>query len=242
MIKLSEISSLPPDGAKKSKIERKTRKYEKRIGELNEILLAEKNHSLLVILQGMDSSGKDGAIRNVFQDCTPFNLSVSAFKTPTKAELAHDFLWRIHEQAPMKGEIKIFNRSHYEDILIQRVHHWIDEERVEKRMKAINAFEELLAFDNGTVILKFYLHISYEQQGIELQQRIDEPKKHWKHNESDWKERELWDEYMQCYEYALNNSAIPWTIVPVDKRWYRDYIISKKVCEALEKMNLSYPV
>ncbi len=240
MIKLSEISTCPPPDADKKEIKKLTDQYAERIGALNEILMAEQKHSLLVVLQGMDASGKDGAVRKVFRDCAPINLSVHAFKKPTDIEMRHDFLWRVQQQAPAKGEIKIFNRSHYEDILIQRVHGWIDEERVQKRMDAINAFEELLHFDNNTAVLKFYLHISHEQQGIELQQRIDEPEKRWKHNDNDWEERKRWHDYMQCYEYAINNSKIPWTIVPVDKRWYRDYIISEKVCETLEGMNLAF--
>ena len=167
--------------------------------------------------------------------------NVYAFKKPTEIEFSHDFLWRVHKQAPSKGHIKIFNRSHYEDILIQRVHGWIDEERVEKRMNAINAFEELLTFDNRTTILKFYLHLSYEQQALELQERIDERKKNWKHNPGDWKEREHWDEYMRCYEDVLNRSKTPWHIIPVDERWYRDYLVSKTISETLEKLEMSWP-
>ncbi|MFQ5447394.1 MAG: PPK2 family polyphosphate kinase [Saprospiraceae bacterium] len=241
MIKLKDYSTRAPAGTDKKKLKKLTAEYQKRIGELNEILRAEKKHSLLVILQGMDSSGKDGAVKKVFKDCTPFNLSVYSFKKPTEIEFAHDFLWRVHQQVPAKGDIKIFNRSHYEDILIQRVHQWIDEERVSQRMDAIDAFEQLLVFDGNTTILKFYLHLSYEQQAIELQERLDQPRKYWKHNDGDWKEREHWHEYMRCYEDAINRSAIPWTIVPVDQRWYRDYVIAKKVCEALEAMNLEYP-
>jgi PPK2 family polyphosphate:nucleotide phosphotransferase len=241
MIKLSEISTKPPAEADEQKIKKLTDDLAERIGDLNEIMRAQQKHSLLIILQGMDGSGKDGAVKNVFKDCTHFNLSVYAFKKPTEIEFGHDFLWRVHQQAPSKGDIKIFNRSHYEDILVQRVHRWIDEERVEKRMAAINAFEELIVFDNNTTILKFYLHISEKEQKKQLQERIDEADKRWKHNDGDWKEREHWDEYMRCYEYAINQSKIPWTIVPVDERWYRDYIIAQKVCEAMEAMNLQYP-
>jgi PPK2 family polyphosphate:nucleotide phosphotransferase len=241
MIKLSEISTLPPRDAEEKKIKRLTADYQARIGELNEMLRAGQKRSLLVILQGMDGSGKDGAVKNVFRDCTPFNLSVYAFKKPTEIEFSHDFLWRVHQQAPAKGDIKIFNRSQYEDILVQRVHGWIDEERVARRMAAINAFEELLEFDNQTAILKFYLHISYEQQEVELMQRKSEADKFWKHNDGDWEERKHWKDYQRCYEYILQNSKIPWIITPVDERWYRDYIISKKVCETLEAMDLSYP-
>lgn len=241
MIKLSDYSTKPPEDADKGDLKELTEKYVDRIGELNEILRAEEKRSLLVILQGMDGSGKDGAVKNVFKECTHFNLDVYAFKKPTEIEFSHDFLWRVHQQAPAKGHIKIFNRSQYEDILIQRVHGWIDEERVQKRMNAINAFEELLEFDNDTKILKFYLHISYEQQELELKERLAEADKLWKHNDGDWKEREHWDEYISCYEYAINQSSIPWSIIPVDDRWYRDYLISKKVCETMEAMDLKYP-
>ena len=241
MVKLNKISTLPPEGAKKKDFEPLTEGYAARIGELNEVLRAQQKHSLLIILQGMDGSGKDGSVKKVFKECTPFNLSVYSFKKPTEIEFAHDFLWRVHEHVPAKGDIKIFNRSHYEDILIQRVHGWIDEKRVEQRMNAINAFEELLAFDNNTTILKFYLHISLEQQEIELQQRKDDPKKFWKHNDGDWEERKRWDDYMRCYQYVFQNSKIPWNIVPVDHRWYRDYLIAKTVCEAMEGLGLEYP-
>jgi PPK2 family polyphosphate:nucleotide phosphotransferase len=241
MIKLSDISTLPPPDADEKKIKKLTTAYQERIGELNEMLRAGQKRSLLIILQGMDGSGKDGAVKNVFKYCTPFNLSVYAFKKPTEIEFSHDFLWRVHQQAPAKGDIKIFNRSQYEDILVQRVHGWIDEERVHRRMAAINAFEELLEFDNQTIILKFYLHISYEQQEKELMERKTEADKLWKHNDGDWEERKHWKDYQRCYEYILQNSKIPWIITPVDERWYRDYIISKKVCETLEAMDLSYP-
>ena len=160
----------------------------------------------------MDASGKDGAASNVFKECHPSGINVYSFKKPTEEEFAHDFLWRVHKQAPAKGMIQIFNRSQYEDVLIQRVHKWIDEETVDRRIKAINAFEELLTFDNSTIIFKFYLHLSKEQQAIELRERIDEKEKHWKHNDNDWKEREHWEEYMRCYEDVINRSSIPWII------------------------------
>jgi len=136
----------------------------------------------------------------------------------------------------------IFNRSHYEDILIQRVHKWIDMERVEKRMAAINAFEDLIQFDNNTLIFKFYMHISFEEQGIQLQQRLDDPTKFWKHNAGDWEERKLWDKYMEAYEYAINKSTTPWHICPVDNRWYRDYFMAKTMVNALEKLDMKLPV
>ncbi len=241
MIKLDKIATKPPKNLDRDKAEKQTKKWSKRIGELQELLYAEGKHSLLVILQGMDGSGKDGGVRKVFNYCNHGGVNVYSFKKPTDEEFEHDFLWRVHKLAPRKGMIRIFNRSHYEDILIQRVHGWIDEERVEKRMAAINAFEDLLKFDNNTLILKFYLHISHEQQELELQERIDEPEKHWKHNAGDWKERKHWDKYRECYEYAINNSTIPWHIVPVDSRWYRDYVMTKIVMDEMEKLNMKYP-
>lgn len=241
MIKLYDISCDAPKDVKKDDIRDKTKKLTDRLGELQKVLYAEKKHSVLVVLQGMDASGKDSAIFNVFHECNPVGLNVVSFKKPTEEEFAHDFLWRVHKHTPAKGMIQIFVRSHYEDVLIQRVHKWIDEERVNKRIQAINAFEELLQFDNNTHIFKFYLHISKEQQEEELKERLNESDKYWKHNANDWKEREYWDDYMRCYEDVINRSTIPWTVVPVDQRWYRDYIISKMLVEALEKLNMKYP-
>jgi polyphosphate kinase 2 (PPK2 family) len=169
----------------------------------------------------------------VFSDCTIAGLDLVSFKKPTEEEFAHDFLWRVHRWVPQKGMLTIFNRSHYEDILIQRVHGWIDMERVQKRMNAINAFEDLLQFDNNTKIFKFYMHISKEEQLVQLQERIDDPEKRWKHNDGDWKEREHWDQYMEAYEYAINNSTTPWHICPVDQRWYRNYFIAKTLADNL---------
>lgn len=241
MIKLSEIPTTPPENVDKKALQKETDRLAERLGELQELLYAERKYAVLVILQGMDASGKDGAVRNVFKDCSYNGINVYSFKKPTEEEFAHDFLWRVHKRTPEKGMFQIFNRSHYEDVLIQRVHNWITEERVDKRFEAINAFEELLAFDNNTIIFKFYLHLSYEQQKIELQERIDVREKNWKHNPGDWKEREHWNEYMRCYEDVLNRSRIPWVIVPVDKRWYRNYVIAKTIVEKLESLDMQYP-
>lgn len=242
MIKLNEISTKPPKDADKESLKDQTKQYAKRLGELQEVLRAEQKHSVLVIFQGMDASGKDGAVKNVFKYCLHDGVNVHAFKKPTDKEMAHDFLWRVHQVCPDQGKIQIFNRSHYEDILIQRVHGWISETRVEKRMAAINAFENLLEFDNHTVVLKFYLHLSKNQQKLELEERLHESDKHWKHNDGDWEERKYWDKYMEYYEYAINKSEIPWTIVPVDERWYRDFVVSKTIVEALEALDMEYPM
>lgn len=240
-IKLADYATTAPDDIKKGDAKDIVSERVKRISELHDVFIAARSHGLLIIFQGMDGSGKDGAAREVFGECAPYGLRTYSFKRPTEEEFAHDFLWRVHKQMPAKGEIVLFNRSHYEDILIQRVHGWISEEHVQQRMAAINAFEQLVQVDSNTVILKFFLHLSYEQQAIELQQRIDDPTKQWKHNPGDWKEREHWKKYMSCYEDVLNWSTTPWHIIPVDQRWYRDYLISGIVLDALEQMNLAYP-
>ena len=241
MIILSNIPTLPPKHSDKKEIKEKTEGLVKRLGELQNMLQAQGKYGILVILQGMDGSGKDGATENVFKECHPTGMRAISFKKPSEEEFSHDFLWRVHKNTPPKGMIHIFNRSHYEDILIQRVHQWIDDEHAMKRMQAINAFETLLQFDANTLIFKFYLHISFDQQGKELQERIDSPEKNWKYNLNDWKERDFWAQYMHCYEYAINQSTIPWTIVPVDERWYRDYIIASTLVEQLEKLDIRYP-
>ncbi|MEL7220048.1 MAG: PPK2 family polyphosphate kinase [Bacteroidota bacterium] len=240
-IKISDYPTDPPKDLDRDNVKKMVKKRQKRIAELHQLLVAEGKHSVLIVLQGMDGSGKDGATRNVFGECAPYGLKTYSFKKPSKEEFAHDFLWRVHKQVPAKGEIMIFNRSHYEDVLIQRVHGWISEEHVEKRMAAINAFEELLAVDNNTLILKFFLNISHEQQELELQERLDEPDKYWKHNAGDWEERKHWDKYMNCYEDVLNWSKIPWHIIPVDSRWYRDYLMTDIVVKAMEELNMEYP-
>ena len=241
MIKLSKIPTTRPKDIEKDDIKKVTKKMAKEIAELQYKMLAEGKRSILIIFQGMDSSGKDGATKNVFSDCSPSGVSVTSFKKPTDEEFAHDFLWRVHKHAPAKGQIKIFNRSHYEDILVQKVHGWITPKQQKMRMDAINAFENLLQFDNNTTVLKFYMHLSKERQLEKLQERVDDPEKNWKHNDGDWKERELWNKYRRCYEYAINNSDIPWHIVPVDSRSYRDYCIAKIVLETLKKMRLQWP-
>jgi PPK2 family polyphosphate:nucleotide phosphotransferase len=241
-IKLSEIPTTPPDDLKKKKIEEKTIEMVIKIGELQHKMYAEGKQSLLVILQGMDASGKDGTVKTVFADCNPTGIDTFAFKKPTEEEFAHDFLWRVHQKVPRKGNIMVFNRSHYEDILIQRVHKWISEDKVAMRMKAINAFEEFVSQDNNTRILKFYMHISEERQKEKLQERIDDPAKNWKHKAADWDERKHWAEYMKCYEYAINESTTPWHIAPCDNRWYRNYFIAKVVLDTLESMNPQLPI
>ncbi|MGB4840476.1 MAG: PPK2 family polyphosphate kinase [Saprospiraceae bacterium] len=241
-IKLSEIPTGAPSDKSKKKILNQTKELVLQIGELQNKLYAEGKQSVLVVLQGMDASGKDGTIKTVFADCNPSGIDTYAFKKPSEEEFAHDFLWRVHQKTPRKGNIMIFNRSHYEDILIQRVHKWITEEKAGLRMNAINAFEKLLEFDNNTKVIKFYLHISPEKQQEKLQERIDVPSKNWKHKAADWDENDYWAEYMRCYEFAINNSEIAWHIAPCDKRYYRNYFIAKIVKDTLEAMNPQLPL
>ena len=242
MIKLKNISTRAPKGLDKNDIKKETKKIAEKISVLQEKLVAQGKKSLLIVFQGMDTSGKDGSTHAVFGRTTPSGIKVTGFKKPSDEEFAHDFLWRAHKVVPAKGEIGVFIRSHYEDVLIQRVHKWIDEERVDARINAINAFETLLEKDNDTTVLKFYMHLSKDRQLEKLQERIDVPEKNYKHNAGDWEERKHWDKYMKCYEDVINRSTTPWVIAPVDQRWYRNYFISKKVLETLESMDLSFPV
>ena len=240
-IDLRKIPTLPPEDMDKQKAERQARAFGAEIGQLSEQFAAVGKKAMLVIFQGMDASGKDGGVKAAFGQATPLNLRVSAWKKPTELEMRHDFLWRINQAAPAKGEIAIWNRSHYEDVLIQRVHGWIDEERVTHRIEAINAFEKLLQFDNDTIIIKFMLHTSKEEQEQQLQERINDPAKHHKHNANDWEERRYWDQYIDAYNDVLNRSAVPWVIVPTDKRWYRDYLVSKTIRQALVDLQMEWP-
>ena len=242
MIKLKDFSTRAPEDFDKKKAKKKLDAMAREIGELSRVLEAQKKHNLLLVFQGMDTSGKDGATRNVFQYCSPSVVNAYSFKKPTDEEFAHDFLWRVHKQTPAKGTIQVFIRSHYEDILIQRVHKWINEDVVSERIQAINAFERLLEKDNHTKVMKFYMHLSNGKQLEKLQERIDDPEKQWKHNPGDWEERKQWDQYMYCYEDAINRSEIPWIIAPVDQRWYRNYFIAEKVLEQLRALNLEKPV
>ena len=240
-IKIVDLPTGPPKDANEKKIRKACKDIYKKIGELHYKLVAQKKHSILVIFQGMDATGKDGSTKNVFSECSPIGLKVKSFKKPTEEEFAHDFLWRVHQAVPAKGEIQIFNRSHYEDVLIQRVHSWIDEAKVDSRFAAINAFEQNLIKDNRTTILKFFLNISSERQLEKLQERIDDPEKNWKHNDGDWEQRKHWDKYMECYEDVLNRCEVPWHAVPVDSRWYRNYYIAQVVLDTLKKMDLTLP-
>jgi PPK2 family polyphosphate:nucleotide phosphotransferase len=211
--------------------------------ELQELMYAERRRKVLIVLQGMDTSGKDGTIRHVFDRVNPQGVSVANFKVPTELELAHDYLWRVHQKAPGKGEIVIFNRSHYEDVLVVRVHNLVPEKVWSKRYAHINDFERLLA-EEGTTILKFFLHISLEEQKERLQARLDDPHKQWKFRMGDLEERKRWQEYTRAYEDAISETSTewaPWYIIPADRKWYRNLVIGSIVVTALKEFEMQYP-
>ncbi len=210
---------------------------------LQELMYAEGKRRVLIVLQAMDSGGKDGTIRHVFEGVNPQGVKVASFKKPSSKELAHDYLWRIHKHVPGNGEIVIFNRSHYEDVLVVRVHDIVPEERWSKRYAHINAFEQMLA-DEGTVILKFFLHISKDEQKERLQARLDEPHKNWKFTKADLRERGYWDEYTEAFEAMLSKTSTehaPWFVIPANRKWYRNLVISEIIIETLKGLNMQYP-
>jgi len=242
MQQLKDKDTRAPKELDKKEIKEASVVLHDRLNELQNILYAESKHAVLIIFQGMDASGKDGIIRNVLGKINPQGVQVASFKVPTEEEAAHDFLWRIHSKVPAKGMIQVFNRSHYEDVLITRVHGWCDDETARKRFEAINDFEQLLAKHNNTVIIKCYLHVSPEEQKERLQERLSDPTKHWKHNKKDVEEAKLWDRYMQMYEDAFANcNAIPWNIIPADQNWYKEYLVAKLLVDALEALDMHYP-
>ena len=211
--------------------------------ELQELLYAEHEHKVLIILQAMDTGGKDGTIRHVFEGVNPQGVRVAGFKKPTPEELDHDYLWRVHKQTPGKGEIVIFNRSHYEDVLVVRVHGLVPQDVWSKRYDHINAFERALA-DEGTTVLKFFLHIDLDEQRERFQARLDEPHKHWKFNPADLEERKLWPEYMRAYEEAISRTSTewaPWYIVPANRKWYRNLVVGAVIVDTLQGLNMRYP-
>ncbi len=230
------------DGDKKSGREL-AGKLNLRLEQLQELLYAEGKNRLLVVLQAMDAGGKDGTIRHVFEHVNPQGVKVASFKAPTVHELAHDYLWRIHRHAPAKGQITIFNRSHYEDVLVVRVKGFAPKSVWSKRYEHINAFEKLLA-DEGTTILKFFLHISLDEQKERFQSRLDEPHKHWKFSKGDLEDRKLWPEYMKAFEDVLGKTSTdwaPWYIVPANRKWYRNLVISQVIVNTMEKLRMKYP-
>jgi PPK2 family polyphosphate:nucleotide phosphotransferase len=214
-----------------------------RIDVLQEIMYAQGKHALLCVFQAVDCGGKDGTIRKVFGEVNPMGLIATSFKRPSEIELAHDYLWRVHKAVPPRGYLGIFNRSHYEDVLIVRVHGLAPAAAIEQRYGQINALEKHLS-ENGVTIRKFYLHISKDEQKKRLQERIDDPKKRWKFNPSDLEERAWWDDYMEAYEIALRRCSTPWApwyVVPANRNWYRNAIVARILCQTLDGLGLKYP-
>ncbi|HLE51751.1 MAG TPA: polyphosphate kinase 2 family protein [Anaerolineales bacterium] len=230
------------DGDKKSAQEN-LQELNDELSNLQELFFAEHKHKLLIILQGVDTSGKDGAIEHVFRGVNPQGVRVANFKVPTQEEIDHDYLWRIHKQTPAKGEIVIFNRSHYEDVLVVRVHELVPKKIWSRRYDQINNFERLLA-NEGTIILKFFLHIDLEEQKKRLQARLDDPTKRWKFRTGDLKERQLWPEYKKAFEDALTKTSTdwaPWYIVPANRKWFRNLVIGTTLVDTLKGLDMRYP-
>jgi PPK2 family polyphosphate:nucleotide phosphotransferase len=225
----------------KEKIKAKTEKILERIGELQNKMYAENKHSLLIVLQGMDASGKDGVTKGLLKYCNPVGLSTFSFKKPTEEEYAHDFLWRVYKEVPRKGWTKVFIRSHYEDILVPTVGKYIPPEVIARRYDIINEFEQVLE-QNNTKVLKFFLHVSKEAQNVRLMERIELKEKHWKHKDGDWETREKFADYMAVYEKIINTcNEVPWHIVPADKNWQKLYAVGIEMLRALEMMDIKWP-
>lgn len=257
-IKLNEWATAPKKAIAKGDIKKEIAKDIKVLKENQEMLYAQDRRSVLILFQAMDAAGKDSMIEHVMSGVNPQGCSVTSFKSPTSRELDHDYLWRIHREVPSRGDIKIFNRSHYEDVLITRVHPeilvgnhlpdiWdvkdIDEAFYQKRYKQIKHYEDYLA-DQGVVILKFFLHLSKEEQKKRFIRRIEIPEKNWKFSEADVKERQYWDQYQAAYEQAINATSTkinPWYVIPADDKWYSRHLVSEIINERIEELNLSYP-
>ncbi len=217
--------------------------HREKLFELQELMYAEDRRSLLVVLQGMDAGGKDGTIRHIFTGVNPQGCQVTSFKEPSETELHHDYLWRVHQAVPARRMIGIFNRSHYEDVLVVRVHGQLSKDALADRFRQINHFEKML-HENGTTILKFFLHISKDEQKARLQERLDHPTKYWKVSPSDLKEREHWDEYCQAYEDVFRHCSTkhaPWYIIPANKKWHRNVVISDILLRTLDSFKMKYP-
>ena len=218
--------------------------YIQKIGQLQYLMYAEKRHSLLIVLQGLDAAGKDGVVRHILTCMNPVGCRVTAFKQPTAAELAHDFLWRVHPHAPAKGEVTIFNRSHYEDVLVARVHQLAPASVWSKRYGLINDFERLLVMENNTTVLKFFLHISKDEQLARFKLRLEDPSRRWKISEADYTEREYWDQYVDALEdmlYRTSTWDAPWFVIPSNSKWFRDLAVSQIIIRTLEDLDMMQP-
>ena len=242
-VDLAAIATDADGGLDRGDAKDQTKDLNRRLEELQELLYAEGRHKVLVVIQATDTGGKDGTIRHVFDGVNPQGVSVASFKKPTDEELAHDYLWRVHRQTPASGHITIFNRSHYEDVLVVRVHDLVAEERWSRRYDHINAFEQLLA-DEGTTIVKLFLHISKEEQRERLQSRLDEPHKRWKFSTGDLAERERWDDYQEAFRVMLERTSTahaPWYVIPADRKWFRNRLISEIMVATLDDLDMRWP-
>lgn len=242
-VDLSDWATDENEGLNKTIGREVTKGLNERLEADQELLWAEDKHKVLMVLQATDSGGKDGTIRHVFDGVNPQGVRVASFKKPSENELAHDYLWRVHQHTPSTGEMVIFNRSHYEDVLVVRVHGFVSEDRWRKRYRHIREFEQMLA-DEGTTIRKFYLHISKDEQKERLQARLDEPDKNWKFTSSDLAERKHWDAYQEAFTEMLAETSTedaPWYVIPADRKWFRNLLISRIVVETLEGLDMSYP-
>jgi PPK2 family polyphosphate:nucleotide phosphotransferase len=244
-VKLSDFSTVAHPGCKDEAASKPIlEKHRKQLDELQEVLYASQAKAILIVLQGMDTAGKDGTIRHIFSGVNPQGCDVASFKVPTPLEAKHDFLWRCHQQVPPLGMIGIFNRSHYEDVLSPYVHGQMSQKTAQQRMDNINGWERMLV-DQGVVVLKFFLHISHAEQTRRLQSRIDTPDKHWKISPADFEERKFWDRYMGAYEKILHRTSrkhAPWFVIPADYKWYRNVAISQILVDAMQSLKLKYPV
>ena len=244
-IALADWSTDTTDGFEGTKVDRAEllAALNEQLSNLQQMLYAESKHKVLVVLQGMDTSGKDGTIKHVFHTINPLGVRVANFKRPNDVELAHDYLWRVHEEAPRNGRITIFNRSHYEDVLVVRVNDLVPAHVWQRRFEHIRNFEQMLA-DEGTTIIKVFLHISKDEQRARLQERLDNPAKHWKFEHGDVAERAHWDAYTEAYEQAIAETSTtdaPWYIIPGDHKWYRNLVVSQLLVEKLESLDMRYP-
>ncbi len=240
-MKLANQATTPPKGLDKKKIIKKTKKIVKKIEVLQHQMCAQGKHSILIVLQGMDASGKDGVVKNAFKSISPNEISTVSFKKPSKEEFAHDFLWRVHKHAPAKGMVTVFNRSHYEDILVPSVYGYLDEKVINERFELINNFEKQLQH-GGTKIIKFFLNVSKEEQYDRLKERVDLEEKHWKHNDGDWETREHREDFEAVYEKIFTKCNQPeWHIIPADTNWYKTYFVAKTVLKVLEEMKIEWP-
>lgn len=241
-IKLKEIETKAPAGFDKPDMRTELTILHKQLFSLQHLFYANASKSMLIVFQGMDTSGKDGTIRHVFSCVNPLGVHATSFTEPCDKEKVHDFLWRIYQQLPEKGRIQIFNRSHYEDILVPAVHRTLEEKLIERRYHYINSFEQQLE-DSGTIILKFYLHISRNEQQKRLKERLTDAMKKWKYKNSDDEESKKWDRYIDSYEKIISrcSTEIPWHIIPADDKWYRNYLVAKTIVKKLESLKMDYP-